>query len=228
MEPAVRIRGVMQNPVAQNYIKLLCFKRRSEQIHLHETHAHQSVFFAEFFTQSQRVQTQVGADDLTARDTEESGQLAGTATNLQNAGVVRDGFIQAAGVQSTSRFVDQRTYRVMVIVIGKRRLLVESLDDVGYVLGIGYLLVRPEQLWDVSIDRKPMSTGFADQCIAIAAQFLVATGAGQTSRKNIIRGVVYRRLDAGWLRGFFEHEVTHAEDINLTGHEGLIGVFQGA
>ena len=64
----------------------------------------------------------------------EVGQLSRAAPDFEDRGRVGNLIVQKPGKSAGASFFDERALVIEVVVIGKRRLFVELLDDLGHVL----------------------------------------------------------------------------------------------
>src|SRR5262245_53968670 len=120
------------------------------------------MLLAEGFSEPQRIQADVSADDMPARDSKEVGELTGAAADFQHRGVIADALIESSRIRAATGLIDQRANRIMIVVVREGRFFIERLDDIRHVAGVGNLLVRPKKLRDVVDDWKRMAAVAAD------------------------------------------------------------------
>ena len=224
---AVRIARVVQGVPADDDVELLWPQRRTEQVHLHEANTAQPVLLAERFAELQRVQADVGPDYLPAGDTQEVGQVTRAAANVQDDAVVGDRLVEAAGVRARARFLDQRPHRIVIIVVGEGRFLVERLDPFRHIARIGDLPARPEELGNVvgTLERVPAFV--ADQPAVGPGEPAVAARAREPAFEHLVGGVVFDHIDPSWLGRLGEDEAPHAQHVDLRRHERLVCFARG-
>ena len=116
----------------------------------------------------------------------------------------------------------------MIVVVGKGVLLVEGLDDARHVLGVVDPLVRPEELEQTILPLEHVIAGRADRCPIPKLQRRAVPRAAEQVRQQVVRVVTRERLNERGLRALTEEISSHAQDIDLGGHEGVEGVPWGA
>src|SRR5262249_53371994 len=122
---------------------------------------------------------------------EEIGQLTGPATDLQHESAGGNLLVQEGGEHRASGAGLEPFPIVQIIVVWKRRALVELLHDVGDVDLLGIPLVGHEELWDAVDDRVVPTTGRAPQTVRRVGQLAAATGtAHQLSEERRSRKLV--------------------------------------
>ena len=108
----------------------------------------------EFLRQLQRIRAHVRAQGAPMRDGQEIRELPSAAADLDDPGVVRDLFVQQTCEQPAAGLLQQRAHVVQVVVIRKRRFLVELFYTLGHVRVFQIRIVgRVEQSWNVILDR---------------------------------------------------------------------------
>ena len=243
-----RIGGVVQHAVGDDEIEAGIGERWAEQVHLHEVGVDDGETVAEALAEPQRIHAQVGADDAaTPVHAEEVGELGGAAARLQHQSARRDLLVEQAGEYAGPGLVAQALAAVEIVVVGKRRLLVELLDDVGDVALALAPLVGNEELGDAVRHGIVLAALAAAERHALLAQGAAAGGAahdieerpardlggalpGNGSKTGFhegsvrVEGVAVVELQGRQLLALLEEAVADGEHVELGAHEAAEGV----
>src|SRR5712691_7328810 len=251
-EAAFRIGRMVKHAVGNDDVHAGVGEGRPEQVHLEEIGIDDAEAVAKVLGKLERIHAQVGTYRApTPIHAEEIRELAGAAARLEHQRIGWNLLVQNAGKDTEPCFLTKGFAAVHIVVIGKRRLLVEILDDVRHVQLAVPPIVGHEKLRNSVRDRITLRAAMTDQrpfgfshpAIATrAAQYLDHWNKRVIRRANSCRwkrrdvhadsirceGVLVVDTQRGKLLVLAKYTVSDGEHVELRPHEASEGIFRRA
>src|SRR5262245_4451922 len=119
---------MVKHAVAQNHVKLFGLQAGSKQVHLYEPHPLQPIVAPKPFSKPEGIEAQIRSNHAPQSDPEKVAELAGPAAYLKHRAVAGNAMIQRLPVNASSCLVNQRSQRIMLLIVRERCLFIKGLD----------------------------------------------------------------------------------------------------
>ena len=156
----------MQHPVADDQVKRLIAKRRTEKILLHERRVLDVAPVAEPLSQPQRIQTEIRSEDCAIPPhTQEFTELPRATAALEHLPSTRDLLVQKPGKDALPRFLGQALFGIKIVVVGEGVFFVEYFHHIRNVVRLIHGIMRVEEKRNTIVGLVDRATIPAGQCL---------------------------------------------------------------